>query len=126
MTISIGDAVLCGGDARSQDGANYAMGPKDLVVDVQPGVSVREYVGSDRVQPEHVRCDTGNVSFGVARVFGTPDEALAWVRDSLPAQASEGQLKFGDSNVFGAKSAVTRRRAAVVGCTVWINYMIVG
>lgn len=54
MRITLGESTLCSGDARSQNGENYAMGPSDLVVDVQPGVSVREFVGADRVQPEHV------------------------------------------------------------------------
>lgn len=126
MRITLGNSTLCSGDARSQDGANYAMGPSDLVVDVQPGVSVREFVGADRVQPEHVRCDRGTVSFGVVRTFATPAAALAWVRTDLPAQASEGPLKFDDETVFGPKSAVTNRRAAVVGCSVAVNYTIVG
>ena len=48
------------------------------------------------------------------------------MRTDLPAQASEGPLKFDDETVFGPKSAVTNRRAAVVGCSVAVNYTIVG
>ena len=71
-------------------------------------------------------CDRGTVSFGVVRTFATPAAALAWVRTALPAQASEGLLRFDDATVFGPKSAVTNRRAAVVGCSVAVNYTIVG
>ena len=42
------------------------------------------------------------------------------------AQASEGLLRFDDETVFGPTSAVTNRRAAVVGCSVAVNYTIVG
>ena len=34
--------------------------------------------------------------------------------------------RFDDATVFGPKSAVTNRRAAVVGCSVAVNYTIVG
>ena len=78
------------------------------------------------MQPDAVRCARGTASCGGVRTAATPAAAVAWVRDALPAQASEGPLRFDDAAVFGPKSAVTNRRAAVVGCSVAVNYTIVG
>jgi len=124
MTITLGSSTLCAGDARNSTG--NPVGPRDLRMQLTPGVAVREYVGADRVQPEHVKCDSGSVSFGVTRTYATPALALAYVSGAFLAEASEGQLKFDNTNVFGAKSVVAQRTVAVVGCTVAVNYSITG
>lgn len=124
MTITLGTSTLCAGDARASDGT--PVGPGNLAMQISPGVEMRDFVGADRVQPEHVKCDHGVVSFGVTRTFATVAAALAWIADGFVTEASEGQLKFGGTAVFGAKSVVTRRSCAVVGCTIQVNYVIEG
>ena len=129
MTITLGSTTLCAGQTRNSTGD--PVGPNNLRIQETPGVAAREYVGADRVQPEHVRCDSGTVSFGVTRTFTTAALALKHIREKLvggqqTSEASEGQLKFDDTNVFGAKSVVTQRVAALVGCTVAVNYSITG
>ena len=124
MTIKLGSYVLCAGDTRNS--AGDPVGPSDLRMQLAPGVAVREYVGADRVQGEHVRCDSGSLTFGVARTYATPADALAYAAGAFLAEPSEGQLKFDDVAVFGPKSVVTQRTAAMVGCTVAVNYSITG
>ena len=132
MTITLTNTVdgspvvttLVAGQSRNSTGD--PVGPSDLRMAVTPGVAVREYVGADRVQPEHVRCDSGSVSFGVTRTFATEALALAYIATTIHGEASEGQLKFDSTNVFGAKSVVTQRVAALVGRTVHVNYTIQG
>ncbi|MGN0846830.1 MAG: hypothetical protein ACI4RA_05540 [Kiritimatiellia bacterium] len=124
MTISLGSAVLCAGQARSATGS--PVGPSGLAVEIAPGVEAREFVGADRVQPEHVRCDHGVVSFGVTRTFPSVAAALAWIAGPFVSEASEGELKFDGARVFGPKSAVTSRRCSHVGCTVAVTYTIEG
>ena len=140
MTITLTNTVdgspvvttLVAGQSRNSTGD--PVGPSDLRMAVTPGVAMREYVGADRVQPEHVRCDSGSVSFGATRTFATEALALAYIATTIHGEASEGQLKFTDTsgstpvetNVFGAKSVVTQRVAALVGRTVHVNYTIQG
>ena len=134
MTITLTNTVngspvvttLCEGQTRNSTGS--PVGPSNLRMQLSPGVAVREYVGADRVQPEHVRSDSGSVTFGVTRTFATVDAALAYLKGGFVSEASEGQLKFDDMDVFGAnhKSVVTQRTAALVGCTVAISYSITG
>lgn len=102
-----------------------AIGPANLRLSLAPGVVLREYVGADRVQGEHVRCDHGTASFDVERIFETPEDALAYVRGAFLSEASEGALRFGDDVVF-AQAAVTSRSCAVVGCAVAVSYTIEG
>ena len=123
MTITLGNTTLCEGRARNSTGS--PVGPNDLRMQLAPGVAIREYVGADRVQGEHVRCDSGSVSFGVTRTFATPDAALAYISGAFLSEDSEGALKFGETTVF-ANAAVTQRTAAHVGCTVAVNYSITG
>lgn len=123
MTITLGDTTLCAGDARANDGT--PVGPHDLRMQLAPGVAVREYVGADRVQPEHVRSDSGSLTFGVTRTFATVDDALAYLKGAFLLELSEGALKFDEATVF-AKAAVTQRTAAVVGSTVAVSYSITG
>ena len=129
MTIKLGTYALCEGDMR--DSTGKPVGPQNLRIAETPGAAMREYVGADRVQPEHVRCDSGTVSFGVTRTFATAALALKYIRESIvggqqTSEPSEGQLKFDDVAVFGPKSVVTQRVAALVGCTVAVNYSITG
>lgn len=126
MTITLDSTELCKGQTRNADGD--AVGPRNLRVQLAPGVAVREFAGADRVQPEHVRSDSGTVSFGVTRTFGSVEAALGYIAGTFIGEASEGQLKFGDTDVFGEnhKSAVTQRVAALVGRTVAVEYTITG
>ena len=124
MTITLGSTTLVAGQSRNSTGD--PVGPSDLRMAVTPGVAVREYVGADRVQPEHIRCDSGSVSFGVKRTFATEALALAYIATTIHSEASEGQLKFDNTNVFGAKSVVTQRVAALIGRTVHVDYTIQG
>ena len=123
MTITLGSTTLCAGQARNSTGS--PVGPNDLRMQLAPGVSIREYVGADRLQGEHVRCDSGSVSFGVTRTFATPEAALAYISGAFLSEDSAGALKFGETTVF-ANAAVTQRTAAHVGCTVAVNYSITG
>lgn len=129
MKITLGDTTLCEGQVRvtgsSSGTAGNPVGPSDLRMQLAPGVAIREYVGADRVLGEHVRCDSGSVSFGVTRTFATPEAALAYISGEFLSEDSEGALKFGGNTVF-AKAAVTQRTAAHVGCTVAVNYSITG
>lgn len=123
MTITLGETVLCAGQTRNSTGS--PVGPSNLRMQLSPGVAIREYVGADRVKGEHVRCDSGSVSFGVTRTFATEAAALAYVKGGFVAEASAGALKFDDATVF-ANAAVTQRTADLVGCTVVVNYSITG
>lgn len=123
MTITIGQTTLCDGQTRSSNGS--ATGPASLTLALVPGVVLREYIGADHVQGEHVKCDHGTVSFSVERIFATPADALAYVRGAFLAEDSEGAFKFDDDTVFD-NAAVTARQAAVVGCAVAVNYTIEG
>ena len=126
MTITLGNTILCAGQARNSTGS--PVGPRDTKNAETPGVVLREYVGADRVQPEHVRSDSGSLTFGVTRTFATVAAALAYLKGDFLTEPSEGQLKFDNADVFGAnhKSVVTQRTTALVGCTVAVNYSITG
>ena len=129
MKITLGTTDLVEQQDRDDDGK--AVGPQNLRLQLSPGVAVREFVGADRVKPEHVRSDSGSVTFGVTRTFATAALALKYIREKLvggqqTSEPSEGQLKFDDVAVFGPKSVVTQRTAALVGCTVAVNYSITG
>ena len=125
---------LCAGQARNATGS--PVGPRDLRITLTPGVAIREFVGADRVQPEHVKCDSGCVSFGVTRTFATEALALAYATGAFLTEPNEGVLSIGGTKIFGtrtvgnstvdAKCVVTHRTLAVVGCTVAVNYSITG
>ena len=104
------------------------LGTTDLVEQQDRDKAMREYVGADRVEPEHVRCDSGTVSFGVTRTFADVASALTYLSSTFLSEPSEGELKFDSVSVFGTghKSVVTQRVAALVGCTVAVNYSITG
>ena len=130
MTITLTDGstehTLCEGDVRNSTGG--PVGPGGLRMAETPGAVLREYVGADRVEGEHVRCDSGSVSFGVTRTFATVAAALSYISGAYLAEPKKGVLKFGDNAVFGAGhvSVVTQRTMALVGCTVAVNYTIQG
>ena len=126
MKITLGSTELVSGQARNSTGS--PVGPRDLRIQLTPGVAIREFVGADRVQPEHVKCDSGSISFGVTRTFADVASALAYLGGTFLTEPSEGELKFDSVSVFGSghKSAVTQRTAALVGCTVAVNYSITG
>ena len=123
MTISIGSTVLCTGLERRQDGT--PMGPRDVSVNEVPGAAIREYVGADRVEGEHVKCDAGTLSFGVTRVFPTVDEATAYAVVGHRAEACEGELTV-DGRVVYPKAVVTAKQISQVGVAVVVNYTIQG
>ena len=138
MTITLtknGTATtLCAGGARNSTGD--PVGPRDLRIQLTPGVAIREFVGADRVQPEHVKCDSGSISFGVTRTFATPEAAITYATSTFLNEPNEGVLTVGTTKIFGtrtvgnttvdAKCVVTQRTLAVVGCSVAVNYSITG
>ncbi len=140
MTITLTNGgtttTLCAGDARNSSG--NPMGPRDLRMQLTPGVAIREFVGADRVQPEHVKCDSGTISFGVTRTFATPEAAITYATSTFLNEPNEGVLTVGTTKIFGthtlsdnttevdAKCVVTQRTLAVVGCSVAVNYSITG
>ena len=138
MTITLTNGgtttTLCAGDVRNSSG--NPMGPRDLRMQLTPGVAIREFVGADRVQPEHVRCDSGSISFGVTRTYATEALALAYATGAFLTEPNEGVLTVAGTKIFGtrtvgnttvdAKCVVTQRTLAVVGCSVAVNYSITG
>ena len=127
MTISLvngnSTTALVSGQARNDDGS--PVGPANLRMSEVPGVIDREYVGADRVECEHVRCDHGSVTFDVTRTFETVDDALDYLSGGFLSEAKEGALKFNDSTVF-PHAAVKSRIALLVGCSIAISYTIEG
>ncbi len=125
MTITFNGATICHGQSRGQPGE--AIGPDGLLVSEAPGTVSHEFIGADRVQNEHVRCDRGTVRFRVTRTYGSVAAALAYVRGGYLAEPREGVLKFGDTDMFGGNTAVmTGHQLAMVGCTVVVNYAFEG
>ena len=102
-----------------------AVGPGNMRMSLSPGVVMREYVGADRVQGEHIKCDKGSVAFDVERIFETPADALKYICTDFLKEQSEGALMFDDDIVF-AKAAVTSRISAIVGCALAVSYTIEG
>lgn len=123
MQIKIGGTVLVAGQGRSSNGS--PVGPANLRMADRPGVAMREYVGADRVQGEHVRCDHGTLTFDAERIFATPADALAYLATGYRSEAKEGALTF-DGDVVFAHAAVTGRQIAVAGCAVAVSYTIEG
>lgn len=123
MVLKLGDTVLSTGDARRADGQPF--GVSNIAVAETPGAEVREFVGADRVQGEHVRCDRGVASFRTTRVFASAVEAAAWMLAGHRAEAKEGALVYGETTVF-AKAVLTAKRLSQVGLTVFTQYTIEG
>ena len=123
MVLKLGDTVLSTGDARRADGQPF--GVFDVDVAEAPGAEVRAFVGADRVQGEHVRCDHGVASFRTRRVFASAGDAVAWMMAGHRAEAKEGALVYGGTTVF-AKAVVTSKRLSQVGVTVFTDYTVEG
>lgn len=123
MTITIGSTELVSGQTRNSTGS--PVGPDKLTVDDTPGVVRREFIGKTRIEPEDVRPHSGSVSFEAHRTFASVDAALAYVGGTMLAEETQGAFKIGSNTVF-AKASVTKRRAALVGCTVVVSYTIEG
>lgn len=115
--------TLCSDAERSVNGT--PVGPGDLTLVEAPGTEMREFIGADRVFPEHVRCDHGTLSFSATRIYSSPANALAYVLSTLPSEPVAGTLKYGTTTVF-SNAVVTSRRVAMIGCTVVVNYTIEG
>ena len=123
MELKLGDTMLSTGDARRSDGKPFGVG--SITVSETPGAELREYVGADRVEGEHVRCDHGSVSFQTHRVFPTVDAAVAWAMAGHREEAKAGALVFGGNTVF-AKAVVTAKRLSQVGVAVVTQYTVEG
>ena len=123
MELKLGDTVLSTGDARRSDGNPFGVG--GITVSETPGAEIREYVGADRVEGEHIRCDHGSVSFQTHRVFPTVEAAVAWAMFGHREEAKAGALVFGGNTVF-AKAVVTAKRLSQVGVAVSTQYTIQG
>lgn len=124
LTPSGGTAtVLCSDAGRSVGGA--PVGPGNLQIAEAPGVELREFVGADRIRPEHVRCNHGTMSFQATRVYPTAADAAAYALSGHLSEPVEGALKYGSSVIY-PNACVTSRRIAMVGCTVVVNYTIEG
>lgn len=123
MQLKIGDTVLSTGDARRSDGKPFGVG--GITVSETPGAEIREYVGADRVEGEHVRCDHGSVSFQTHRVFPTVEAAVAWAMSGHRAEEKAGALVFGGNTVF-EKAVVTAKRLSQVGVAVVTQYTVEG
>ena len=123
MTISLGSTTLCGGQSRNSTGS--PVGPENLTFSEAFGVVEREYIGADRVKPEHIRCDLGTCSFSVTRTFGSVADALTYVSSTVFSEDKSGAFKFDSTTVF-ANAAIKTRTISQVGCTVKISYTIEG
>lgn len=123
MELKLGDTVLSTGDARRSDGKPFGVG--GITVSETPGAELREYVGADRVEGEHVRCDHGSVSFQTHRVFPTVEAAVAWAMSGHRDEAKDGKLVFGRNTVF-TQAVVTGKRLSQVGVAVVTQYTVEG
>ena len=128
MTITLTNGVnvttLCAGQTRNATGD--PVGPRDLRIVEAPGVAAREYVGADRVEPEHIRCNSGTISFGVTRTYASVAAALTYITTTMWSEDVAGQLKFDDTAIFGARSCITQRSVVLDGASVHLAYTIVG
>lgn len=123
MTITLGNTVLCAGQTRNATGS--PVGPSNFRASDAPGIVKHDYIGADRTRPEHIRCDSGSVTFDVSRTFGSVDAAIQYACIGIRSEAVEGELKYGGRTVF-EHAAVTTRSVAQVGCTVAVSYTIEG
>lgn len=132
MTITLtppnGTATtLCSGDERKTDGTPF--GASDVTSDETPGSALREFVGADRVQGEHVGCDRGTLTFRTTRIFATVAAASAWAIAGHRAEAKAGALKVtvgGTTTTVFENCAVVSKRISQVGVAVVTQYTIEG
>lgn len=123
MQLKLDNTILANDAGRFCDGT--PMGPANLAIAEVPGVELREFVGADRIEPEHVRANHGTISFEVTRVYPSPGEALAYALAGHLSEDVAGSLSYGASVIFQS-AAVTSRRIGLVGSTVVVNYTIEG
>ena len=123
MELKLGNTVLSTGHARRSDAKPFGVG--GITITETPGAELREYVGADRVEGEHVRCDHGSVSFQTHRVFPTVEAAVAWAMSGHRAEAKAGALVFGGNTVF-VTAVVTAKRLSQVGVAVVTQYTVEG
>lgn len=128
MRIQLGSTYLCGseeldGDVRNSSGV--PMGPHDIRVQENPGVTIREYVGADRVEGEHVRCDSGTMSFRTTRIFASEADATSWAMTGHREEEKSGALVVDDETVY-AKGVVTAKQVSQAGLAVVTQYTIQG
>lgn len=132
MTITLTPAggtatTLCSGDERKTDGTPF--GASDVTSDETPGSVLRDFVGADRVQGEHVGCDHGTLSFRTTRVFDTLADATAWALAGHRAEATCGALAVtvgGTTTTVFDQCAVVSKRISQVGVAVVTQYTIEG
>ena len=123
MTIAIGNTQLCAGQTRNSTGS--PIGPEDFRGSDAPGVVTHDYIGAEREVSELIRCNHGQISFGVTRTFADVAAAAAYMATTFWTEESSGALYFDSTQIF-ATACVTSRTYAWVGCTVKINYTIEG
>ena len=123
MDLTLNNHVLCSDGERSVDGS--PVGPGNLSISEAPGVELREFVGADRIRPEHVLCNHGTMTFQATRVYPTAAAAAAYALTGHLAEPVEGELKYGAATIY-QNACVTSRRIGMVGCTVVVNYTIEG
>lgn len=119
--------VLCGGDGRKTDGTPF--GASDVTTDETPGSALREFVGADRVQGEHIGCDRGTISFRTTRIYPTVAAASAWAIAGHRQEAAAGTLVVavgGTSTTVFQKCAVVSKRISQIGVAVVTQYTIEG
>ncbi len=128
MQITFGTAndpyVICHGATRNK--AGDAIGPFNLRYSETPGTQRHEFIGADRVQNEHIRCDSGSVSFSVIRIFATIEAMLTYFTTTFKNEPKEGILKVGGVQMLGDRVTVRRDLASVVGAKIQINYTFEG
>ena len=123
MQIKLNGHTLCAGLTRNSTGS--PIGPSNYTSSESPGIIKHEFIGADRIAPEHIRCNSGTISFDVERIFPSVDEALAYATKGFREEPVDGELTFDDEVVF-AKAAVTARHVTHVGCAVAVSYTIEG
>ena len=123
MEIKIGNTVLCAGQQRSVNG--MPVGPSNFRSSDAPGIVKHDYIGADRTRPEHIRCDSGSVTFDVSRTFASVSAAVAYACVGIRSEDVEGPLTYDGKTIF-EHAAVTSRSVAQVGCTVAVSYTIEG
>ena len=124
MTINLGNTILVAGQTRNSNGS--PVGPANFQLSDSPGIVTRDFIGADREEPEHVMPDHGSITFQATRIFGSVADAIAYCTTTIFTEDVAGQLKFDNTQVFGARSAITNRRVSQIGVAVAIQYTIEG
>lgn len=123
MEIKLGNTVLCAGQQRSVNGT--PVGPSNFRSTDAPGIVKHDYIGAERTHPEHIRCDSGSVTFDVSRTFESVADAIEYACVGIREEDVEGPLTYDGKTVY-KHAAITSRSVAHVGCTVAVSYTIEG